>query len=126
MTKDIPDQPIIAEFPRPEFSRTVVADKIGTDEATHDIEASPQERQALAKRFDLQGIDSLTATVHVKRVRGGQMIRVSGSLEADVIQTCVVTLEPVRNHVSEEFETMFAPRHLIPDSAAEVEIDPDA
>ena len=54
------------------------------------------------------------------------MIRGAGQLEADVVQTCVVTLEPVANHVSDEFETIFAPAHLIPAVSAEVEIDPDA
>jgi uncharacterized metal-binding protein YceD (DUF177 family) len=110
----------------PEFSRTVFADKVGTDETVQVIKARPDECVKLARRLDLQSLENLSATIRIRRIRGGQMIRVAGALEADVVQTCVVTLEPVRNHVSDEFETVFAPRHLIPEASSEVEIDPDA
>jgi len=110
----------------PEFSRTVLADKVGTDETVQVIKARPDECVKLAGRLDLQSLENLSATIRIRRIRGGQMIRVAGALEADVVQTCVVTLEPVRNHVSDEFETVFAPRHLIPEASSEVEIDPDA
>ncbi|QQP88738.1 DUF177 domain-containing protein [Skermanella sp. TT6] len=120
------DQPTAAPSIGPEFSRTVLADKVSGDETTQSIKANPQECRRLAARLDLRDLKSLTATVRLKRVGGGQMIRVRGTLEADVVQTCVVTLEPVENHVADEFETMFAPRHLIPEIPMEVEIDPDA
>jgi len=107
----------------PEFSRTVVADRIRDDEVTEIIEASPAERGALAERFELEAIDRLIATVRLKRVRGGQMIRVLGTLDADVVQTCVVTLEPVRNHVADQFEALFAPPHLVPDESSEIDVD---
>src|SRR3954452_7577352 len=110
----------------PEFSRTILADKVGTDETAQTIKAKPDECAKLAERLELQSLENLSATIRIRRIRGGQMIRVAGALEADVVQTCVVTLEPVRNHVSDEFETVFAPRHLIPEASSEVEIDPDA
>ncbi len=111
--------------PAPEFSRTVIADRIAGDEVTEVIEAKPAERQALAHRFELEAIDRLIATVHLKRVRGGQMVRVHGKLDADVVQTCVVTLESVRNQVSDHFDALFAPPHLIPEDAAEIDILPE-
>jgi uncharacterized metal-binding protein YceD (DUF177 family) len=110
----------------PEFSRTILADKVGTDETVQTIKANPAECRKLADRLELQSLENLNATVRLRRIRGGKMIRVAGHLEADVVQTCVVTLEPVANHVSDEFETIFAPSHLIPEVSAEVEIDPDA
>jgi uncharacterized metal-binding protein YceD (DUF177 family) len=109
-----------------EFSRVVIADRVSADEMTQSIKANPTECRRLADRLDLVDLKSLSATVRLKRVRGGQMIRVRGTLEADVTQTCVVTLEPVDNHVADEFEIIFAPRHLIPEIPLEVEIDPEA
>lgn len=114
-----------AALPAPEFSRMVSAEAVRrTDGLTETIEATEKERRALAERLELEAIDSLTATVRLRPVRGGQMIRVSGRLEADVVQTCVVTLDPVPAHVSEEFEALFAPPSMIEDEGDEIDLDP--
>jgi hypothetical protein len=110
----------------PEFSRTILADKVGTDETVQTIKAKPDECAKLAERLDLQSLKNFSAVIRLRRIRGGKMIRVSGTLEADVVQTCVVTLDPVPAHVADEFETIFAPAHLIPATAPEVEIDAEA
>lgn len=113
------------ECPRPEFSRMINADTIQRGEMVQTIEPTEAERVALARRLELESIGSLTATVRLRRVRG-TMIRVSGTLEADVVQTCVVSLEPVPAHISETFEAVFAPEDLVPDDLDEIDIDPDA
>ncbi|WP_448203470.1 YceD family protein [Azospirillum sp. sgz302134] len=110
----------------PEFSRIVRADAVHRDdEVVQTIEATESERKALAERFELEAIDRLTATVRLRSVRGGQMVRVAGELEADVVQTCVVTLEPVPAHVTESFGALFAPESMIPKDEDEIEIDPN-
>lgn len=112
--------------PAPEFSRIVRADHVHRDERlVQTIEATETERQALADRFELEAIGALTATITLRSVRGGQMVRVEGSLEADVVQTCVVTLDPVPAHVSERFGALFAPESLVPEESLEVDIDPN-
>jgi uncharacterized metal-binding protein YceD (DUF177 family) len=111
--------------PAPEFSRVVRADHVHRSPVTETIEAGEDERRALALRFELESIERLTATVSLQSVRGGQMVQVTGQLEADVVQTCVVTLEPVPAHVSESFSALFAPPHLIEDTDDE-EIDLEA
>lgn len=110
-------------IPAPEFSRFVSADAVRRTDVTETIEATESERRKLALRLELESIDRLTATVRLRAVRGGQMIRVSGRLEADVVQTCVVSLDPVPAHVEEEFEALFAPESLIDDPGAEIDID---
>lgn len=109
--------------PAPEFSRVVAADTVQRKEVVEVIEAGEAERRKLAERLELEAIDSLKAKLRLKRVRGGQMVRVVGELDADVVQTCVVTLESVRNHVHDTFEALFAPESLIPDSGDEMEFD---
>ncbi|PWC85727.1 hypothetical protein TSH100_14150 [Azospirillum sp. TSH100] len=115
--------PVNGVVPAPEFSRVVHADTVRRADVTETIEATEAERRALAERLELESIGSLTATVKLRAVRGGQMIRVSGRLEADVVQTCVVTLEPVPAHVSESFEALFAPASMIEDPGLEVDFD---
>lgn len=113
-----------AAEPAPEFSRIVRADAVHRGEVVETIEATEAERKALAERLELEAIDRLTATVRLRSVRGGQMVRVTGELEADVVQTCVVTLDPVPAHVTDRFGALFAPESLVPDPEDEIEIDP--
>jgi uncharacterized metal-binding protein YceD (DUF177 family) len=90
-----------------EFSRFVEADSVGTHRMERRISANPEERAALAKRFDLIGIDRLEAVFSLKRAGGG-VIHVSGELEAAVTQSCVVTLAPVPAKIAEAFSADFA------------------
>jgi uncharacterized metal-binding protein YceD (DUF177 family) len=90
-----------------EFSRFVEADSVGTHRMERRINANPEERAALAKRFDLVTIDRLEAVFSLKRAGGG-VIHVGGTLEADVTQSCVVTLAPVPAKIAETFSADFA------------------
>jgi uncharacterized metal-binding protein YceD (DUF177 family) len=90
-----------------EFSRFVEADSVGTHRMERRISANPEERAALAKRFDLVKIDRLEAVFSLKRAGGG-VIHVNGELEAEVTQSCVVTLAPVPAKVAETFSADFA------------------
>ena len=49
----------------PEFSRPIEIDQIGPDGASIEIEADPSEREALARRFGLAGLDRLAASLTV-------------------------------------------------------------
>jgi uncharacterized metal-binding protein YceD (DUF177 family) len=90
-----------------EFSRFVEADSVGSHRMERRISANPEERAALAKRFGLLGIDRLEAVFSLKRAGGG-VIHVSGELQAEVTQSCVVSLAPVPAKVAESFSADFA------------------
>ncbi|MDE1147899.1 MAG: DUF177 domain-containing protein [Azospirillaceae bacterium] len=105
----------------PEFSRSVIADKVSSRETVEKITATPVERAALARRLDLVSLDSLTALVRLRRIRGGQMVRVTGELDAQVVQSCVVTLEPMAASVRDTFQALYAPAHLVPKDEEELE-----
>ena len=91
----------------PEFSRPVVLEQIGERELVRDIDATGEECAALAKRFGLVSLSRLTATVHLKWVRGRKLLKLTGAFEADVEQSCVVTLEPVQEHIAEALDILF-------------------
>lgn len=97
----------------PELSRIVIADKVTTGGGHEVVTASAAECAALADRFDLISVANLKAKLRLRRIRS-EFIKVTGELEADVVQRCVVTLEPVPAHVKEEFSALYAPDHLIP------------
>ena len=81
-----------------EFSRIVDLDDLTGAESVFDIVASEVERAALAERFGLQEINKLTAKVRLERSEYSD-VKFSAEIAAEVVQTCVVTLEPVASGI---------------------------
>ena len=105
-----------------EFSRPIQVDHLGTVEKEFRLQANPSECQALAQRFDILAVKQLTATVCLTRL-DNKYIRLQGHFEADVVQSCVVTLQPVPSHLAEDFELLYAPD--VPSETGEVIVDLD-
>ncbi|MEZ5830036.1 MAG: DUF177 domain-containing protein [Dongiaceae bacterium] len=89
-----------------EFSRPLPLDRISSTLHREEISATDKERAALAERFGLVSLGSLAASFALKRVRK-DLVRVKGRISADLVQACVVTLDPVPAHIDERFEVDF-------------------
>ena len=101
----------------PPFSRWVKVDALPADGLTQTVEASSDERAALAALNGLAAIASLKANFTVRRSgRGGA--RVTGEVHADVTQVCVVSLEPFAAIVDEPVDVRFAPAEAAETRAA--------
>jgi Large ribosomal RNA subunit accumulation protein YceD len=92
---------------RPEFSRIVPTQRLSAQVSTHRITADAAERAALARRFGLISLDRLDAEVRLQR--DGNDIRFEAELSADLVQACVVTLEPVPIGIAERFALCYRP-----------------
>lgn len=86
-----------------------------------DIEATPEERAAIAQELDLLTLDSLTAELYVRPWRKAG-VRVVGTVRGTLSQACVVTLEPVPATVEEEIDIRLDP-DASETSAVEVDIE---
>lgn len=92
-----------------------------------DIVADEGERSKLAAEYDLVAVDRLTATATLTPGTRGA-VAVEGRVEADIVQTCVVSLVPVPQHIDETFAVKFvqpADAPPEPSPGSEVAIDPD-
>lgn len=78
-----------------EFSRIFLLDKLKSNRNTLHVEATADERLALAKRFSLVSINMLKAEYHVTKKEHDNNYDVEGVLHADVVQSCVTTLADV-------------------------------
>lgn len=108
-----------------EFSRQIAIEGITPDKTRQEkVVATAAECAALAKRFDLRGLENFTADLKIRRVEGGEVVHVEGKLKADVIQTCVVSLLDVHAHVDYSFETFFS--EDAPDESEGVDGNEDA
>lgn len=107
--------------PGGEFSRPLQVETIGAEPRRIELAAEGHERDALARRFGLLGLDRLEAALDVHRA--GEEISVAGRLRAAAVQACVATGEPVASAIDEPFALRFRPaREAAPD--AEIELEP--
>ena len=102
--------------------------ELSWDHATEDIPeagleveraATAEERKAIADALDLIACTSLTARYTISP-RGEGHFRLTGTLQARVEQSCVVTLEPLTNDIAESFSVDYWPETDMPapDAAA--------
>ncbi len=89
-----------------------------------DLVANDETRASVAKLAGLRALPRLEATLDLSpRAAGG--LRVTGQVVATVGQTCVVTLDPIENEVTEDVSLVFAaPRQQ--DDDIEKNLAPDA
>jgi hypothetical protein len=87
-------------------ARPVVVDPWPSGGIEFAFEASPEECRGLAARFHLVAVDRLTGQARLDRI-DGEMIRLHGRLQAEVVQSCVVSLEDVPATIDEPFECHF-------------------
>jgi uncharacterized metal-binding protein YceD (DUF177 family) len=90
----------------PEFSRRIALAQLGPEALRQQIEATPAERDKLAQRFGLLALDRLIAVVGLHR-QVGDAILLEAAFEAEFVQSCVVTLEPVPGAISDRFSLVY-------------------
>ena len=90
--------------PTVKFSRPVSLQSIGDSGAAIRIEADAAERARLSERFGLLGLDSLSAVLHLTAEEGGTLFRLEGTMAAEVIQACSVTLKPLKSRIEGPLE----------------------
>ncbi|WP_182085740.1 DUF177 domain-containing protein [Aureimonas sp. ME7] len=91
--------------------------------------ADDAQRAALADHLDIVAVETLAVDLTVRRwKRDG--IAVDGRIRGQVVQACVVTLDPVPETVDEEVDLIFVPEtsrlaRIEPTSDGELHLDPE-
>ncbi|GKZ01069.1 hypothetical protein MPSEU_001058600 [Mayamaea pseudoterrestris] len=114
-----------------EFSRKISTEKILGGKQNRrtsvrdfhvDLEASADECEALAKRFQLQAVATLAASLSLRPAfTGDQDIHVEGSMQASVTQTCVRTNDSFQVNV--EFPIDMTVRPVLPEQTLFPEVE---
>jgi uncharacterized metal-binding protein YceD (DUF177 family) len=111
--------------PRPEFSRPFTVARLSADGEPFQFEANDDERAALARRFELVAVTSLKAEGRIAASDHGRRARVEGRLHAEVVQSCVVTLEPVPATVEDRFVRTYTSSPVDAELETVVDLDSD-
>jgi uncharacterized metal-binding protein YceD (DUF177 family) len=110
----------------PEFSRPIQIDHVGPAWQSQRLEATEAERTALAQRFGILALPALAAEVRLRRIRAGRYIEADLHFTAEVVQSCVVTLEPVAAAIDDRARELYGPIGGSAKPADEVLVDPDS
>jgi uncharacterized metal-binding protein YceD (DUF177 family) len=105
-----------------EFSRPFDVRQL--DHRAVQLVADARERQALTLRFGLVRIDRLEAEVVL--VRQGEALTATGTLSADIVQSCAVSAEDLPVALREPLAFRFVPQGQAHGPDAEIELDADA
>jgi uncharacterized metal-binding protein YceD (DUF177 family) len=101
-----------------EFSRPIDIRKL--DGKLRRLEANEAERNALAARFGLVAVNSLVAKIEL--ARDGDVVTVTGTLEADIVQSCAVSEDDLPVRIEDQLSIRFIPQQDY-DPDEEVELD---
>lgn len=104
----------------PEFSRLIDAPAVlAAGGASEHLSANDGERAALARRLGLVSIASLEATLELRTWRGCGL-EVEGVLKARVVQSCVVSLEPIESMIETVVLARYLPSAMNPSDSLEM------
>lgn len=93
----------------PEFPRIVEVAKLrGAPEFVFDLSATPEERQALARLMGAQAVRKLRFEGRLRPAARGAL-SLEARLGATVVQTCVVSLDPVTTRIDTPVRRLFTP-----------------
>ncbi len=86
-----------------EFTRIVPLDKVCGGLRGGHLTAGPADLVAIAERVGLLALRDFVVTYDILPQRGGRVFRLEGHLTAQVVQACVVTLDPVDSELEAGF-----------------------
>jgi len=90
------------------YSYTVNASRVVDKDQKLVVEPDPAGLEAIARAYNLNAIEGLKADFTLKPYRKAGL-RVVGTLDATVDQTCVVSLEPFKSRLALDVDRTFEP-----------------
>lgn len=90
-----------------EWSFIVDVEKISAEPKRYKFDADERQRIDLARRLAVVSVEKAECIVTVQKISGGTFHAI-GTVQADLTQSCVVSLSPVPAHIEDEFEGWYS------------------
>lgn len=74
------------------------------------LKSDDREREALAESHGLEKVLSFSADFIITPWKKSG-IKIRGKIQAQIVQSCVATLEPIENQIDEDVEIVLVPEH---------------
>lgn len=98
------------------FSRSVKLELTADTEIELSFTATQEERCGIAGLLGLDSLEDLSGSAVVRRLGDGETVSLHVNIQADVIQSCVVTLEPVASKLNHTFSRLYRPGNRLEES----------
>ncbi|MDP1628244.1 DUF177 domain-containing protein [Parvibaculum sp.] len=114
-----------------EFSRIVTVNDVPPSGIEIKFTADAKALKALARRYDVAEVKHLSGTGRIRPYRKAGLT-LECTFKAEVVQSCVVTLDPVSQSIETSFTQRYLPAHMIepeigvPVAESEIVIDVEA
>ena len=118
----MPERETVATLP---WHVPVALDDVPEEGRHFDLVVDADTRAAVARLAGLRDLARFEASFDVSR-HGHGGLHVAGRVSATAGQTCVVTLEPLANEVTEDIDLLFVPPPAVPREAEAATPDPSA
>lgn len=114
---------------QPAFSYPVKVGHISANAVSVQLSANERERAALAKLWGVSDVLSLSADLQIARWKKDG-VKIKGDVTARIVQSCVVTLDPVEAEIHEPVEAILVPEgsrlaRQASNDGGEMILDPD-
>lgn len=111
------------------FSYVVKVGHISANPVTVTLSADARELEGVARLWQVESVKSLSAELQIARWKKDG-VRIRGHVIADIVQACVVTMEPIEAHIDEPLDQIFIPEgsklaRITLDGQGEMVVDPD-
>ncbi|MCF3639503.1 DUF177 domain-containing protein [Rhizobium sp. TRM95111] len=111
------------------FSYPVKVGHISPNPVQVRLSADERERAGLARLWDVLAVQAFSAELEIRRWKKDG-VRLKGSVQARIVQACVVTLEPVEAVIDESIDAIFVPEgsklaRMATGEGGEMLLDPD-
>jgi uncharacterized metal-binding protein YceD (DUF177 family) len=111
------------------FSYKVKVGHISANPVTVKLSADKTELIELAKLWKVDAVKRVDSELQVARWKKDG-VRIRGHVDAEIVQSCVVTLEPVEAAISEDIDRIYVPEgsrlaRLVLDERGEMVLDPE-
>ncbi|RKE85254.1 DUF177 domain-containing protein [Rhizobium sp. AG855] len=112
-----------------EFSYRVKVGHVSANPVQVHVEADERERVGLASLWEVEAVNRLAADLQIARWKKDG-VRIKGHVSGEIVQACVVTLEPVVSTIEQDIDQIFVPEgsklaRIVLDGAGEMVLDPD-
>lgn len=111
------------------FSCKVKVGHISANPVTVKLSADARELVGLATLWRVDAVKRLDSELQIARWKKDG-VRIRGHVDAEIVQSCVVTLDPVETSISEEIDRIYVPEgsrlaRLVLDDRGEMVLDPE-
>jgi uncharacterized metal-binding protein YceD (DUF177 family) len=111
------------------FSYKVKVGHISANPVTVKLVADARELEQLARLWKVERVRRLESELQVSRWKKDG-VRIHGRAEAEIVQACVVTLDPVETVIAEDVDRIYVPdgsrlARLVLDERGEMVLDPE-